>query len=101
MTPIGIAKDGRIIYGPYKSDATLWHHVMWTFAMGSDQGNYYFYVATMFHPYFVGYYGPGNIGYGLSASCSANARLCTSGASAVVNMMIAITLTISALYLTL
>ena len=24
MVPIGLAKDGRIIYGPYRSDGTLW-----------------------------------------------------------------------------
>jgi hypothetical protein len=101
MTPIGIAKDGRIIYGPFKSDGTLWQPCDVDVCNGVRSGNYYFYVATMFHPYFVGCFGPGNMGYGLSASCSANARLCTSGASAVVNLMIAMTMAISALYLTL
>lgn len=24
MTPIGLAKDGRVIYGPFKNDGTLW-----------------------------------------------------------------------------
>jgi hypothetical protein len=24
LTPIGIAKDGRVIYGPYKGDGTVW-----------------------------------------------------------------------------
>lgn len=24
LNPIGLAKDGRVIYGPYKADGTLW-----------------------------------------------------------------------------
>jgi hypothetical protein len=24
ITPVGVAKDGRVIYGPYKQDGTLW-----------------------------------------------------------------------------
>lgn len=58
--PIGIAKDGRIIYGPFKSDGTLWQPCDVDVCNGVRDGNYYYYVATMFHPYLVGCFGPGN-----------------------------------------
>ena len=81
MTPVGLAKDGRIIYGPYKIDGTLWQPCDVDVCNGVRQGSNYFYVSTMFFPDFVGCFGPGNMAYGLTASCSANPRVCsTSGA---------------------
>ena len=102
MTPIGIAKDGRIIYGPFKSDGTLWQPCDVDVCNGVRSGNNYFYVATMFHPYMVGCFGPGNQGLGLSASCSSNPRLCSaSGATALLNMMLAVTVIITTLFLSI
>jgi len=78
MIPIGIAKDGRIIYGPFKTDGSLWQPCDVDVCNGVKEGDIYYYVSTMFHPYLVGCFGPGNDGHGLSASCSANARVCDS-----------------------
>lgn len=60
LTPIGIAKDGRIIYGPFRSDGMLWQPCDVDACNGRMFGRHYGYVATMFHPYFVGCWGPGN-----------------------------------------
>lgn len=55
-------------------------------------GNYYGYVATVFHPYIVGCWGPGTKASGLSASCSKNARKCvvagSSGSFMTVSYMV-------------
>ena len=87
MIPIGLAKDGRIIYGPYKSDGTLWQPCEVDVCNGVKEGSNYYYVATVFHPYLVGCFGPGNPAYGLSASCSANPRVCSSTTSSIANFM--------------
>ena len=76
MLPIGLARDGRIIFGPYKSDGTLWQPCDVDICNGVKTGRYYFYVSTMFHPYTVGCWGPGSQGLGIEASCSANPRKC-------------------------
>lgn len=75
--PVGIAKDGRIIYGPFKSDGTLWQPCDVDVCNGVRESTNYFYVATMFHPYLVGCFGPGNQALNIQASCSANARYCS------------------------
>jgi hypothetical protein len=75
--PIGLAKDGRIIYGPYKFDGTLWQPCDVDVCNGVQFGYYYGYVSTMFHPYFVGCWGPGNRPVALRASCSSNGRYCS------------------------
>jgi hypothetical protein len=41
-----------------------------------EYGNYYAYVSTVFYPYVVGCWGPGNVGKYLAASCTENARVC-------------------------
>ena len=102
LTPVGIAKDGRIIYGPYKMDGTLWQPCDVDVCNGVKNGNIYFYVATMFHPYMVGCFGPGNEGQGLSASCSSNPRICSaSGASALASMMVTAIATLTTFFLSL
>ena len=75
ITPIGLAKDGRVIYGPYKQDGTLWQPCDVDICNGRMFGSYYGYVATTFHPYFVGCWGPGTDNI-LSAGCSANSGKC-------------------------
>ena len=96
MLPIGLAKDGRIIYGPFKLDGTLWQPCDVDVCNGVRSGDNYFYVATMFHPYFVGCFGPSNSAMGLSASCSSNPRLCISGASSLKSLIMVIAVAISA-----
>jgi hypothetical protein len=89
ITPVGVAKDGRVIYGPYKADGTLWQPCDVDVCNGRMFGNYYGYVATMFHPYFVGCWGPGN-SVAVSASCSANARFCNAASGLFYNAIFAV-----------
>ena len=60
MAVIGLAKDGRLIYGPYKTGAETWDHCDVDVCNGRMMGNYYGYVATDFFPYLVGCWGPGS-----------------------------------------
>ena len=76
INPIGIAKDGRLIYGPYNSNGKLWQPCDVDICNGRYfAANNYGYVSTMFHPYFVSCWGPGNkVNFG--AKCSNNTRKC-------------------------
>ncbi|CDW75005.1 UNKNOWN [Stylonychia lemnae] len=77
QTLIGIARDGRVIYGPFKSPGSFWQPCDVDVCNGRYfTGNYYGYVATMFHPYIIGCWGPGNQPE-FKASCSTNPRICT------------------------
>ena len=77
ISPIGLAKDGRVIYGPYKENGELWNSCDVDICNGRVFGTeYYGYVATMFFPYTVGCWGPGNRGANVVPSCSTNARFC-------------------------
>ena len=55
---IGMAKDGRAIYGPYKADGTLWKPCDVDVCNGRVILGDYSYVSTSFYPYFVGCWGP-------------------------------------------
>ena len=74
LLPVGIAMDGHPIYGPYKNDGSLWQPCEVDICNGVFMNGQYAYVATLFHPYFVGCWGPGNEPIGLSQSCSSNPR---------------------------
>ena len=76
LTPIGLAKDGRVIYGPFTASGLLWQPCDVDVCNGKMFTNNYGYVATMFHPYIVGCWGPGNNLKSLGASCSDNPRIC-------------------------
>ncbi len=84
QTPIGIAKDGRIIYGPYKSDGTTWQPCDVDVCNGRRSNANYFYVSSMFYPYFVGCWGPGNMAT-VAPRCTSNPRICGSGAPSLIN----------------
>jgi hypothetical protein len=58
--PIGIAKDGHIIYGAYNTTGSQWSGSDVDVCNGLRINGTYAYVATKFHPYFVGCWGPGN-----------------------------------------
>eukprot|EP00347_Sterkiella_histriomuscorum_P023334 403335042 len=77
ITPIGVARDGRVIYGPYRGDKQLWQPCDVDICNGMQFGNFYVYVATVFFPYTIGCWGPGNRGDLLTPSCTSNARLCS------------------------
>ncbi len=78
--PIGLAKDGRVIFGPYKSDGTLWQPCDVDVCNGRREGRNYYYVSTLFHPYFVGCWGPGSTAV-YRAECSSNTRVCGASGS--------------------
>ena len=60
LNPIGIAKDGHIIWGMYNSNGALWGDCDVDVCNGATIDGYYGYAATSFHPYIVGCWGPGN-----------------------------------------
>ena len=73
--PIGIAKDGHMIMGPYKKDGTLWQPCDIDACNGVTINQNYVYVSTLFHPYTVGCWGPSSTP-SFPASCSTNSRTC-------------------------
>jgi hypothetical protein len=75
LTPIGLAFDGRVIYGPFDANGRLWQPCDVDVCNGLYLNNEYVYVATMFHPYTVGCWGPGDSLH-IAQSCSANPRKC-------------------------
>ena len=78
--PIGLARDGRIIYSPFKPDGTgIWQPCEVDVCNGVKFGDYYAYVTTFFFPYVVGCWGPGSLSIDLEASCSTNSRFCAFG----------------------
>lgn len=79
LTPIGIARDGHKIYGPYDEDGNTWDPCDVDMCNGLIIDGEYAYVMTTFFPYTVGCFATGNQPL-LYASCSKNPRKCaTSG----------------------
>ena len=62
LRPIGIAKDGHKIYGPYNENGQLWEPCDVDYCNGRYINGEYVYVVTMFYPYIVGCWGPANTG---------------------------------------
>ena len=80
---MGLSKDGRPIYTPYYGNGQEYDPCDLDVCNGIDVGGHYSYVSTLFHPYFMGCYGPGHDS-DYAQSCSQNPRVC--GELAVVNM---------------
>ena len=81
---VGLARDGRVIYGPYRSDGRLWQPCDVDICNGVKFSRLvYSYVSTMFHPYIVGCWGPGNRPVKKTQSCSSNGRYCSDAATTV------------------
>jgi hypothetical protein len=78
---IGVAKDGRMVYGPFKTDGSLWNSCDVDMCNGAIIDGKYAYVATVFYPYLVGCWGPSNSGE-FVPSCTANPRKCLAGSVA-------------------
>jgi hypothetical protein len=73
LTVIGIAKDGHLIYGPYRSDGTL---ITDGFDICNGMffdsvGNYGYFVTNTF-PYVIGCFGPSNYPQNLQPNCTKN-----------------------------
>ena len=58
LIPVGIAKDGHMIYGPYNENGELWQPCDVDRCNGITIEENYVYVVTMFHPYTIGCWGP-------------------------------------------
>lgn len=58
--PIGIIKDGHIIYGPYTDAGAIVDDCDVDVCNGAWINGVYGYFATTFHPYLIGCYGPGS-----------------------------------------
>jgi hypothetical protein len=59
LIPVGIARDGHFIYGPYNQDGKLWTKCEVDVCNGKIINGKYAYVMTTFHPYTIGCWGPG------------------------------------------
>ena len=95
---IGLAKDGRLIYGPYKNDGTLWQPCDLDMCNGRVINGRYGYAATVFYPYFVGCWGPSNPST-LYPSCTSNPRRCLeSSASYLGSLMMSMTVLMLVLF---
>lgn len=71
----GLSKDGRPIYGPYYGGGKVYSDCDVDVCNGRVVNGHYSYVSTLFHPYVMGCFGPGNKPP-LSQKCSANPRNC-------------------------
>ena len=75
--PLGLAKDGHVIMGPYNQEGQVWDSCDVDICNGMKvDDDEYMYVASTFHPYFVGCWGPGS-NTTLSQQCSSNPRMCS------------------------
>lgn len=71
----GISKDGRPIYTPFWDNGKLFDDCAVDICNGMEIGGHYSYVATLFHPYTMGCFGPGS-NLEIYQECSTNPRLC-------------------------
>ena len=73
-----MAKDGRLIYGPYNEKGKLFQPCDLDVCNGRMIKDRYAYVATPFYPYIAGCWGPGNYdGTGkIQAHCTLSTRVC-------------------------
>jgi len=76
-TPLGISRDGHIIYGPYDNTGKIYTSVD---ACGGtfDSGGNYVYVGQTTFPYIQGCFGPVKVTGTATPACSTNARSVTS-----------------------
>jgi hypothetical protein len=77
LLPVGIARDGHKIYGPYDANGATWNACDVDMCNGLEINGEYAYVMTTFFPYTVGCFAEGNQPT-LFASCTINPRSCTS-----------------------
>lgn len=74
--PVGLSKDGRIIWGPYKDDGTLYDACDVDICNGMEIDGRYGYISTMWHPYILGCFGPGNQIDTIIQECTINPPTC-------------------------
>jgi len=76
LLPVGVARDGRYIYGPYNDQGNLWQPCDVDICNGRMINGQYAYVTTTFFPYTVGCWGPG-VSSNMQPPCTNNPRVCT------------------------
>jgi hypothetical protein len=74
--PIGISKDGRVIYSPTYTAGTVYDDCDVDICNGIMISGQYSYVSTFYHPYVIGCYGPGSTPKDIRQKCSINPRSC-------------------------
>lgn len=75
-TLVGIALDGHLIYGPWKTATATWTKCDVDVCNGINmEDDEYAYAMTTFHPYTIGCWGPGNK-QTIKQSCSTNPKWC-------------------------
>jgi len=74
--PVGLAKDGRLIYGPFRIDGNVWQSCDVDICNGRYFNGFYGYAMTSFFPYTIGCWGPANNldDQQVYATCSLNPR---------------------------
>ena len=75
ISVFGLSKDGRPIYGPYYNNGQVYQDCDVDVCNGRVINGHNSYVSTMFHPYVMGCFGPGN-NPPLSQKCTTNPRNC-------------------------
>ena len=81
LAVVGIARDGHMIVGPYKSSGALWQPCDVDACNGVTVKGQYVYVSTLFYPYTVACWGPATKQSSYGASCSSNTNTCYAGES--------------------
>ena len=78
LTPIGLAKDGHIIWGPYDSDGNAFDACDLDYCSGATIDGVYGYASTQYHPYLPACYGPATSRGSYQQQCTLNAPYCSS-----------------------
>ena len=87
LIPVGVARDGHLIYGPYQKNGMLWQPCDVDVCNGRIINGQYAYVMTTFHPYTIGCWGPGQQHSQFEPSCTNNSGICRLGAKSSGNMI--------------
>lgn len=95
----GIAKDGHMIVGPYKSAGALWQPCDVDACNGVTVNGEYVYASTLFFPYTVGCWGPATKQSQYAAGCSSNTNTCYSADSSSIFLQLSSMLMLLALAL--
>ena len=70
--PLGLARDGHLILGPYKQDGSTWSCADRDVCNGAFIGDQYVYVGSSTFPYVVGCWGPGPSTKAYKPGCTNN-----------------------------
>lgn len=78
----GISKDGRPIYTPYHTGGEMYTACQVDVCNGLEVNGYYSYVATYFHPYFIGCFGTGS-NPDMPQQCSTKPKSCSGSSNSL------------------